>query len=108
MNRVYSQKELFDYLKANPLNAKVHVGDLDNMNGKDYIFLDYLNENVDGFDNGGIYKTSIQISVYVKNFIDRKVLVDYVKNLSVFTVDYDDSDEGTYFVANMVTDIFLK
>lgn len=108
MNRVYSQKELFDYLKANPLNANVHIGDIDNMNGRDYIFLDYLSESPDRFDNDGCYKTSIQISVYVRNFINRKTLVDYIKRLSVFDITYDDSQEGNYFVADMITEIFLR
>lgn len=107
MYRVYSQKEIFDYLKANPLNAKVHVGDIDNMNGKDYIFLDYINERPVGFDNSGVYKTSVQISVYVKDFINRKALVDYIKKLSIFDVNFDDSAEGNYFVADMVTDLFI-
>lgn len=108
MNRAYSQKELFDYLKANPLNAKVHVGDIENMNGNDYIFLDYLSESVDGYDNNGCYLTSIQISVYVKDFVKRKTLVEYIKHLSVFDVQYESSNEGNYFVANMFTEIFLK
>ena len=27
--RSYTQKEIYDYLKANPLNVKVHIGDLE-------------------------------------------------------------------------------
>ena len=108
MNRVFTQKELGNYLADNPLNVAVHVGDLDNMNGNDYIFLDYLYDRLIPFDDNGCYKTSIQISVYVKDFISRKILVDYIKQLSPFSINYSSSNEGNYFVANMTTDIFLK
>lgn len=108
MNRVISQKELGNYLANNPLHVAVHVGDLDNMNGKDYIFLDYLYDRLIPFDDNGCYKTSIQISVYVKDFASRKVLVDYIKQLSPFNIDYDSSNEGNYFIANMTAEFFLK
>lgn len=108
MNRTYTQKELGDYLADNPLGVAVHVGDLDNMNGKDYIFLDYLNEQIIPYDNNGCYKTELQISVYTKSFINRKTLVDYIKNLSQFDIQYLGSNEGNYFVANMTTQLFIK
>lgn len=108
MSRTYTQKELFEYLKANPLGAVVWVGDLDDMNGENYIFLDYLDEESIPFDDSGCYRTTIQISVYVKDFINRKVLVDYVKPLSQFAITFRPSDEGNYHCAIMETTIFLK
>lgn len=108
MNRVFTQKELGDFLTGNPLGVAVHVGDLDNMNGKDYIFLDYINETIIPFDNMGDYKTSIQISIYCKDFINRKILVDYVKTLSQFSIEYQGSAEGNYYEAILRTDLFLK
>ena len=108
MSRTYTQKELFDYLKNNSYGIKVHIGDLDNMNGEDYIFLNYLSETNIPFDDDGCYKTTIQIDIYVKDFVKRKPLVDYVKGLSQFDIDYSSSNEGNYFVANMTTDIFIR
>lgn len=108
MNRSMSQKEIGDYLSANPFNAPVHVGDLQNMNGDDYIFVDYLNETIIPSDNRGCYKTSIQISIYTKEFSKRKTLVNYVKGLSQFSIVYQGSSEGNYFVAILQTEMFLN
>lgn len=108
MNRTFTQKELGDYLNNNPLGAVVHFGDLDNMNGENYIFVDYLGERLIPFDNGGDYITSLQVSIYVKDFASRKILVDYVKQLSQFNIEYQGSDEGNYFVSILTTTIFLK
>lgn len=108
MSRTYTQKELFDYCKANPLQAKVHVGDLPNMNGDDYIFIDYIDERLISHDNEGIYKTTVQFSVYVKNFVNRKILVDYIKPLSQFSILFESSNEGNYFVAQMTTELFIQ
>lgn len=108
MNRAYTQKEIFDYLKANPLSAKVWIGDLDNMNGDNYIFVDYLNERQIASDNDGCYATRLQISVYVRDFINRKTLVDYVKKLSQFDIQFEMSNEGNYHCAIMTTTVFIN
>ena len=107
MNRTYTQKQLGDYLADNPLRVPFHVGDLENMNGKDYIFLDYLSEENIPYDNEGCYITNVQVSIYCKNFVNRKVLVDYVKGLSQFDILYQGSQEGNYFVAIMTTQLFI-
>lgn len=44
MKRSYTQKEIYTYLKNNPLHVPVHIGDLEDMEGQDYIFLDVLND----------------------------------------------------------------
>lgn len=108
MSKVFSQREIVDYLSDNPLNIPVHVGDLDNMNGENYIFLDYLGEQLIPFDNGGCYKTNIQISIYTKRFKNRKTLTDYVKGLTQFSIVYQGSDEGNYFVAIMQSEVFIN
>ena len=108
MSRNYTQKELYDYLSENPFNAEVWVGDLDNMNGDDYIFLNYINEINIPSDNAGCYKTSIQIDIYTKDFVKRKKIVDYVKKLSQFSITYAPSSEGNYFTAQMETELFIN
>lgn len=108
MNRNYTQKDIYDYLCANPYGAQVWIGDLYNMNGEDYIFLDYINETIIPSDNAGCYKTSIQIDVYTKDFVKRKQLVDYIKGLSQFSITYMPSNEGNYFLARMTTELFIK
>lgn len=108
MNRTYTQEEIYNYLMANTLGVDVWVGDLYNMNGKDYIFLNYINERNIAYDNAGCYVTSIQIDVYTKNLVNRKILVDYIKGLSQFSITYALSNEGNYFVANMTTEVFIN
>lgn len=108
MSRTYTQKDIYDYLKANPFNTEVWIGDLYNMNGKDYIFLNYISERNIPSDNAGCYITSIQIDVYTKDLVKRKRLVDYIKGLSQFSVSYMPSNEGNYFVAQMSTELFIN
>lgn len=108
MSRVLTQKQIGDYLVANQYNVKVAFGDLENMNGDDYIFVDYLNEELIPADNKGCYKTNVQISIYTKDFAKRKSLVEYVKGLSQFRITYQGSDEGNYFVAILQTELFLN
>lgn len=108
MNRTYTQKEIYDYLKANPYNAEVWIGDLYNMNGDDYIFLNYTSERNIPSDNAGCYITSVQIDVYTRDFVKRKQIVDYVKSLSQFSITYMPSNEGNYFVAQMSTELFIN
>ena len=108
MSRTFTQKEIGDFLKANPYNVPVHVGDLENMNGNSYIFLDYLYENLIASDNGGCYKTTIQISIYTKEFELRKKITDYVRGLTQFSIVYQGSDEGNYFVAILQSEVFIN
>ena len=58
---IYTQKEIYDYLLANPLEVDVSVGDVEDLNGKDYIFLDYTSDNLISSDNRGVYQTYLQI-----------------------------------------------
>lgn len=108
MNKTFSQKEICDYLKENPLHCPVHVGDLDNMNGDDYIFLDYLSERHIGFNNKGTYATNIQIAIYTKDFINRKLLMNYVKKFTQFSIEYMGSEDGNYLVAILTAEVFIR
>lgn len=108
MRRSYSQKEIYEYLKANPLKVNVHIGDLEDMNGKDYIFLDFLNDIAMLRDNDACYQTVIQISVLTKQFKDRKILVRYIKDKFLSNPTYSFSDEHEYYMAQFTTGVFLN
>ena len=94
-----TQKDIVDYLKLNPYNTNVNVGSLEDMNGKDYIFVDYLTENLIGSDDKGVYKTSIQLTVATKDFDKRKQLVNYIQNKFNVDVVYEMHDEYEYYLA---------
>lgn len=105
--RTYTQKEIYDYLKANPLGTNVHIGDLEDMNGQDYIFLDYLNDIPMLSDDTADYQSRIQISVLTNDFENRKVLVDYIKQEFLIAPEYSRSDESHYYMAQFTTGVFI-
>lgn len=107
MRRSFTQKEIYDYLKANPLGTQVHIGDLEDMDGQDYIFLDYLNEEPMLRDNEADYQMIIQISVLTKDFEDRKTLVNYIKQKFLIAPEYSRSDESEYYQAQFTTGVFV-
>lgn len=96
---MYSQKGIFEYLKANPLGVPVHIGDLEDMNGNDYIFLDYLTDRIIGWDDRGAYKTELQITVATKDFDNRKILTDYVRKYINVSTMFDKSLEFEYYIS---------
>lgn len=108
MNRVFTQRELGQYLKDNPYGLEFNVGDKELMNGKDYIFLDYTGETLIPSDNKGCYKTNVQISIYCKEFAKRKKVVDYVRDIIQCSIQYQGSDEGNYFVAILTSELFIN
>lgn len=95
---IYTQKEIYDYLTANPLNVGVSVGDVKNLNGGDYIFLDFTNDNLIGSDDRGVYQSYIQITVATRDFEDRKTLVNYVKQYLNVSVNYEKDIDFEYFL----------
>lgn len=107
MQRSYTQKEIYEYLLANPLNTKVHIGDLEDMNGEDYIFLDYTEDVPMLRDNCADYQSIIQISVLTNKFEDRKVLVNYIKEKFLIAPEYSRSDESHYYMAQFTTGVFI-
>lgn len=104
---IYSQKDIYDYLVANPLGVDVSVGDVEDLNGKDYIFLDFQYDELIGSDNRGVYRTSVQITVATKDFDDRKVLADYVKNLFNVEVTYEKAFDFEYFLARCRSGVLM-
>ena len=107
MKRSYTQKEIYDYLKANPLGTQVHIGDLEDMQGQDYIFLDYYSDVPMLRDNSADYQSIIQISVLTKDYEDRKTLVDYIKQEFLIAPAYSHSDEFEYYQAQFTTGVFI-
>lgn len=109
MKKSFTQKEIWDYLVDNPLGVKVHVGDLDDMNNQDYIFFDYLTDNPISADDGYTdSKIGVQFSVLTKDFEDRKILVNYIKDMFVCTVSFDHSEEHEYYAAFMRCDLLIR
>ncbi len=109
MRKTFTQKEIWDYLCDNPLDVKVHIGDLEDMNNQDYIFFDYLTDNPINADDG--YTDSligVQFSVVVKDYDARKVLVKYIKDKFVCTVSFDHDSEHEYYVAYMRTTLLIR
>lgn len=96
---VYTQKEIYEYLLANPLGVEVAIGDVPDLNGQDYIFFNYLNDTLIGSDDRGVYRTDINITVATRDFERRKTLVDYVKNFLNVSVQYQRYEEYEYYAA---------
>ena len=104
---IYSQKDIFDYLSANPLGTRVAVGDVSNVNGSDYIFLSFTNEGLISYDNGATYQTYIQITVATRDYEDRRKLVDYVKDYLTVTITYDKAIDFEYFLARCTCGVLM-
>ena len=107
MRRTFTQKEIYDYLKANPLGTEVHIGDLEDMDGKDYIFLDYGEEVAELRDNDADYQSIMQISVLTKDFEDRATLVKYIKKQFLSAPTYSKSIEFEYYQAQFDIGVFI-
>lgn len=107
MKRSYTQKEIYDFLLANPLGTKVHIGDLEDMNGEDYIFLDVMNELAMLRDNDADYQTLMQISVLTRDYEDRKTLVKYIQTKFLSAPTYSKSDEFEYYQAQFTIGVFF-
>lgn len=108
MTRVYTQAEIFTYLSANPLDVEVHVGDLEEMNNDDYIFFDYLNDELIPFDDEGLYKTRVQFTVCTKDYEDRKTLVSYIKEQFFGNWNYEHAEEHEYYLARMRCELIIN
>ena len=107
MRRSYTQKEVFDYLSANPLGTAVHFGNLEDMDGKDYIFVDYYNDVPMLRDDDADYQSVIQISVLTKDYENRKTLTNYIKDEFLISPTYSFSDEHEYYMAQFTTGLFI-
>lgn len=107
MKRSYTQKEIYDFLKANPLNTAVHIGDLEDMNGQDYIFMDYFSDVPMLRDDNADYQSIIQITVLTKDYENRKTLVNYIKSEFLIAPEYSFSEEHEYYQAQFTTGVFI-
>lgn len=94
-----TQKEIYEALCKNPLGVNVHVGDLDDLNGKDYIFLDFTNDEGMFSDNKADYQTFIQITCATKDWKNRKILAKYIKQLFNVSITYETSSSFQYYLA---------
>lgn len=103
----FTQAEIWQYLNSNPLNVKSHMGDLEDLNGEDYIFFDYLTDKIIAYDNTADYITSVQFTICTKDFERRKVLVKYLKKMFVGNVRYEHDGQHQYYLARIETDLFI-
>lgn len=104
---IYTQKEIYDYLLLNPLNVDVAVGDVESLNGKDYLFFDYIDDVLISSDDRGVYKTSIQITVATRDFANRRTLVNYIKDFLNVAVNYDKATDFEYFLARCTCEVLM-
>ena len=84
------------------------VGDVNELNGKDYIFLDYTDEELIGSDNRGEYQMYLQITVATRDFDSRKALVEYVKNLLNVTITYEKDFDFEYYIARCTCGVLMN
>lgn len=108
MKRSYTQSEIYNLLTANPLNTLVNIGDLEDLQGKDYIFLDFLTDVSIKYDDTAMYQTLIQITTATKDFESRKTLVKYIKSLFLSSPTYTKDAEFDYYLAQFTIGVFLK
>ena len=106
--RVWTQTELKQYLESNPLNVKVEFGIITDLNNQDYIFVDLLREQAVGFDNNGLYLSTIQFVIATKDFDNRKTLVKYIKDMFTCSFSYDKADESEYYAAYCTTTLIME
>lgn len=104
---IYKQREIYEYLVANPLGVNVSVGDVKLLNGADYLLLDYTNDDLIGYDDKGYHRSFIQITVATKDFENRKTLVNYVKDYLNVSVSYDKDIDFEYFLARCTCAILM-
>lgn len=107
MRRVWKQEELLEFLQNNPLGVEVHIGDLDDLNGKDYIFFDYISENEIPSDDGAMYQTMVQLTICVRDYEHRKILSRFLREHFMGSVSYEHSSEFNYYLARMRTGLFI-
>lgn len=104
---IYSQKGIYEYLVNNPLGVAVNVGDLEDLNGEDYIFLDFLSEDLIGYDDKGTYRTELQITIACKDFENRKTLTKYVQEYINVSTYYETSYAFEYFLSRNTAQVII-
>lgn len=105
--RTYTQKEIYDYLSANPLGIEVRMGAVPDMEGNDYIILDYLNDISILHDNTACYQKLMQITCLTKDYEDRKSLITYIQNKFLTNATYTMSSQSDYYIAQFTIGVFI-
>lgn len=105
--RTYKQKEIFDYLKVNPLNIEVRMGAVPDMEGQDYIILDYLNDIPTLHDDTACYQKQMQITCLTKDYENRKTLINYIQDKFLTSANYMMSDQSDYYIAQFTIGVFI-
>lgn len=96
---IYSQQGIYDTLRGNPLGFEVWIGDLDDMNGEDYIFFDRSTESLIPSDNHGVYRTYVQFTVASRDYDKCRITTNYIKSIYNVSVNYEKSSEFEYYLA---------
>lgn len=104
---MYTQKGIYEYCLANPLHVNVCVGDLEDLNGEDYIFIDFLSEDLIGYDNRGTYETELQITIATKDFDHRRILTRYIQEYMNVSTYYETSYAFEYYLSRNTATIIL-
>lgn len=104
---IFTQQELYELLQSNPLKVPVAIGDVEDMNGQDYIFVDFVRDELIGSDNKGVYKTSLEMVIATRQFDNRTVLLNFLKDHFNLSVRFDRQMEFEYYVAQCSTEILL-
>lgn len=107
MKKNFTQNEIYSLLLTNPLGTAVHIGDLADLEGNDYLFFDCLSDDLISSDNTGCYLTNVQFTVCCKSYDDRKALVDFLKTHFSGTVTYEHSTRDDYYLARLKTGLFI-
>lgn len=107
MRKKFTQAEIKEYLEANPYGFNFHVGDLADLENKDYIFFDYLEERPISADNTSQYVTSVEISIVSKDYDNTRLVAKYVQGLFNIAFSYSNYEEHEYYLAQGDTEIFI-
>lgn len=105
--RMIKQQEMFELLQNNPLNIAVDIGDLEEMDGSDYICFDKLEDTYIGYDDTGIHQTTIRFTVRCKSYDDRDTTIDFLKENFKGDVSYEHDTEQEYFIGRLTTGVFI-
>lgn len=105
---IYSQEGIYHTLLANPLGFEVCIGDLEDMNGQDYIFFDMSSESLIKSDDRGTYRTFVQFTVAARDFDRMKITTNYIKSIYNVSVNYEKSSEFEYYLARCNCTLLIR
>lgn len=109
MKKVFTQIELINLLKSNPLNCEVFFNEKGKtiLNNSDYIFVDLiLDKNILADNKVKMIVNQIQIDFYVNDFDNYISLKKFIQ--SNFIGFFTHQKEDHYNRGILTTDIFVK